>query len=596
MMMALQVKETTAAGRNFEVSNMKREHMLGRRLAVLTVAGLAALAATAAIDSADARSSRDKRDEFGQSRAGAPLLAVVALGEQRVTIYNADGRMLQSPVSSGATGLETPAGIYSVVQKNEVHQSNVYEDGNMPFMQRITWTGIALHAGVLPGQPASHGCVRMPHAFAQRLFPLTDIGMRVVVVRDDVVPADISHPVLFKPSSMRREALATPPGRMSDQSIRLSAAAPESEPPLASPRFLEFLKSRAAAKSAEADAATRKATEARQMAARKAADTGPATKLLRAAEANLAKTEEQLKAAERALETATAAVAAIPAAAAAAPDAAQQEEAARQQAEASRQKAEASRQQAESAKAKAAAKVAEAQTQLDAAKTQAQAKEEAAARADEAAKAAESAREHAVEAASEASLRTSPVSVFISRKTQRLYIRQGYKPVFETPVAIHDADKPIGSYVFTALEYLNNGADVRWSVVSMYKAGGKDAEPAAQGQQRRKGEARSGDGAPADVAGAKAALDRVTIPPEALERIADVVLPGSSLIISDEGLSIETGKDTDFVVLMSGEPQGGIKTRRREQPRYRDDDYFWGGGGGGGGSGRGGGSFFSFFN
>src|SRR5215831_2031124 len=101
-----------------------------------------------------------KREPAGQSRnmEGAPLLAVVALGEQRVTIYNAHGKMLQSLVSTGATGLETPAGIFSVVQKKEFHQSNVYADGNMPFMQRITWTGFALHGGVLPGYAASHGC------------------------------------------------------------------------------------------------------------------------------------------------------------------------------------------------------------------------------------------------------------------------------------------------------------------------------------------------------------------------------------------------------------------------------------------------------
>ena len=117
-----------------------------------------------------------------------PLLAIVSLSDQRVTIYDAEGKMLQSPVSTGSTGYETPAGIYSVVQKKEVHQSNVYEDGNMPFMQRITWTGIALHAGVLPGHPASHGCVRLPIAFAQRLFDLTDIGLRVIVVRDDIAP------------------------------------------------------------------------------------------------------------------------------------------------------------------------------------------------------------------------------------------------------------------------------------------------------------------------------------------------------------------------------------------------------------------------
>jgi hypothetical protein len=175
--------------------------------------------------------------------------------------------------------------------------------------------------------------------------------------------------------------------------------------------------------------------------------------------------------------------------------------------------------------------------------------------------------------------------VFISRKTQRLYIRQGYLPVFEGPVTIRDADKPIGSFVFTALGYLNNGADVRWSVVSMYQYA--DGERVTQ-PARKKSDGRSSDAPPADVTAAKAALDRIVIPQDALERISEVVLPGSSLIISDEGASIETGKDTDFVVLMSGEPQGGIKVRKRE-PRYRDDDFFGGGKGGGGG-------FFSFWN
>jgi hypothetical protein len=189
----------------------------------------------------------------------------------------------------------------------------------------------------------------------------------------------------------------------------------------------------------------------------------------------------------------------------------------------------------------------------------------------------------AAEAYADASRKTSQVSVFISRKTQRLYVRQGYIPVLEGPVTIRDADKPIGSYVFTALAYHNN-AEVGWSVVSMYSAN-RNVEPAAEGQ-KREGEDRSAAAAPADVAGAKAALDRITIPRDVVERFSEVVLPGASLIISDEGASIETGKDTDFVVLMSGEPQGGIKTRHREQPRYRrEDDYF-----------RGGGSFFSFFN
>ena len=233
--------------------------------------------------------------------------------------------------------------------------------------------------------------------------------------------------------------------------------------------------------------------------------------------------------------------------------------------------------QAELAKEKAVAKVAETQAQVQAAGLQAQARMEAAERASEEAKAAEAMRDAAVEAAEEATRKTSPVSVFISRKTQRLYIRQGYQPVFESPVTIRDADKPIGSYVFTALSYFNN-AEVRWSVVSMYKSGASAAPPPAQ-ERRGKAETRHAEAAPADVAGAKAALDRIAMPREAIERVSQVVLPGSSLIVSDEGPSIETGKDTDFVVLMSGEPQGGIKTRRREPRR---NDFFgppFGGGG-----------------
>ena len=541
-----------------------------------------------------------KREPAGQSRnvEGAPLLAVVALGEQRVTIYNAHGKMLQSPISTGATGLETPAGIYSVLQKEEFHQSNVYEDGNMPFMERITWTGIALHGGVLPGYPASHGCVRMPEQFAERLFGLTDIGMRVVVVRHDIAPAEISHPTLFTPAPF----VGSAPGRMAT-----AARGSDLSPGIAGQ--LEMLKAKAAAKSAEADAATKRAAAARQVAANKAADAAKAVKNLRAVEGGKAKAEEALKAAERAIETASSpegirspsvrqAELAKERTAAKLAEAQTQLEADKEKVEL-KDKAEVKLAEAqarlETAREKAATKLAEAQAQLEppskrpphgsraraGCQVASQARTDEAARAEEEAKSAEAAREVAAEASADASRKTSPVSVFISRKTQRLYVRQGYIPVFEGPVTIRDANKPIGSYVFTALGY-NNNAEVRWSVVSMYKAN-RDVEPPAQGTEAQS-ENRSAE--PADVAGAKAALDRITIPPDVVERFSEVVLPGASLIISDEGASIETGKDTDFVVLMSGEPQGGIKTRHREQPRYRREDNYYSGSG----------SFFSFFN
>jgi hypothetical protein len=499
--------------------------------ALLVAAGLAVLPLPDPVSAQGGRSH--KRAEPSSARhAGTPLLAVVALAEQRITIYGADGQLLQSPISTGSTGFETPAGVFSVVQKKEEHQSNLYQDGNMPFMQRITWTGIALHAGVLPGHPASHGCVRMPIAFAQRLFGMTDLGMRVVVVRDDIAPREIVHPALFKPGAARKDgALAETSSRHGAGGER-TPAGQRGSAEAASARYLQALKAKAAALSAEAEAASRKARDARQNAARKAADAAPATRSVRAAEANLAKAERTLKDAESAL------------AGASEPDKVTQ---------------------AEAAKTRAAEKAAEAEAQLQAAKAQAQAKMDLAARAAEEAQAAEDARDAAAEAASEAERKQSPASVFVSRKAQRVYVRQANLPVYEAPITIRDADKPIGTFVFTALGGGGEGSDVRWSVVSMYKYG-KNAEPVTQPAPapRRRNEPRASDAVPADVDAARAALDRIAMPPEVVARVSEVVLPGASLIISDEAASIETGKDTDFVVVMAGEPQGALKARRRE--------------------------------
>jgi hypothetical protein len=167
-----------------------------------------------------------------------------------------------------------------------------------------------------------------------------------------------------------------------------------------------------------------------------------------------------------------------------------------------------------------------------------------------------------------------PVSVFISRKTQRLYVRQGFQPILESPVTIRDADRPIGTHVFTAME--PSGGDMRWSVVSL------DGGHPDVGVVERHGHAhgrRGRDVGPmsTDRGGEKAALDRIDVPPDVLDRIAGMASPRSSLIISDEALSSETGNGTEFVILMSGEPQGGIKMRRRgpdtevryERPRNR---------------------------
>ena len=172
------------------------------------MAVLALLVATG--NFAEAGSSRKERsiESIATRTAGEPIMAIVSLRSQRITVYDADGWIMRAPVSSGQAGRETPAGIFSVIQKDAEHHSNLYDDAYMPHMQRLTWSGIALHGGLLPGHPASHGCIRLPYDFAAKLFDLTKLGMRVIVAPGDVAPVSIAHPALFEPRLDARDAAA----------------------------------------------------------------------------------------------------------------------------------------------------------------------------------------------------------------------------------------------------------------------------------------------------------------------------------------------------------------------------------------------------
>jgi hypothetical protein len=226
---------------------------------------------------------------------------------------------------------------------------------------------------------------------------------------------------------------------------------------------------------------------------------------------------------------------------------------------------------AEDTKAKAIARIAELGTRWAAAKAELQPKLDSVASAREAAVAAEAVRVPAAEAARAAARELEPISVFISRKMQRLYVRRAFGPVMESPVTIVDADRPIGTHVFTAMER-NSDTDMRWSVVTL--EGGRPqgiVDPHGRGHVNRDQDAKL---ISSDAGVAKTALDRIVIPQDVLERIAGLASPRSSLIISDEGLSSETGKGTDFIVLLSGEPQGSLKMRRRAPAQARYDSQF----------------------
>lgn len=426
---------------------------------------------------------------------GEPVLAIVSLRSQRIAIYGANGLIMRSRVSSGQRGRETPAGIFSVIQKDAEHYSNIYDDAYMPNIERLTWSGIALHGGVVPGYPASHGCVRMPYDFAKQLFDLTQLGMRIIVSPTDVAPTEIVHPIL---------SLSKP-----DNSAL------------------------AASRVAEADEAARKADQARRAAGVAFRDATQAMVPVRAAQNLKLRANVQLAAAEAAL---------------ASPLAPEDKD------------------QAERSKSETMARIAELEAQLESAKANLQPKLDALNSARQAALSAENTQAAMAEAARQVAHQLAPMSVLISRKTHRLYVRQDFEPTFEAPVTILDADRPIGTHVFTAMEKTDGG--LRWSVVSLNT---EHAQGASARLRSHADHIQDVDLKEGDQESAKSALDRIVIPQEALERISWIA-PRSSLIITDEALSSETGKGTDFVVLLSGEPQGGIKMRRRNPPET--DAYY----------------------
>jgi len=459
------------------------------RPAIVTLAAMAALTALAAGAAAKQARSASPTEATAPREAGEPIMAIVSIKTQQVTFYDADGWILRAPVSTGTTGRETPAGVFAVVEKDKDHRSTMYDDAEMPNMQRITWNGIALHGGPLPGYAASHGCVRMPFGFAEKLFDKTRIGMRVIIAPNDAAPVEFSHPALFVPNAEAMTAL---------------------------PMRAETL-------AREATEATRSADEAKKAAATATREAASLNASLRKLETLKARADAELAFSDKALAAA---------------------------------KNDQARAQAEDRKQKAVLKAEEAGKQLDAARAEAKSKPDAAA-VKAAAKDAEAKKAAAVKAANDAKLALEPVSVYISRATQKLYVRRNtHKPapdgggeVFDTsievPIKIRDPGRPIGTHIFTAMA--SHGTGLRWSVVTI----------------------DNGDDA-------KAALDRITIPQDLLDRIAPTALPRSSIVVSDEPLSKETNYRTEFVAVLSNQPQGGFITRKPTVDVYAENPNGWG--------------------
>jgi L,D-transpeptidase catalytic domain len=362
-----------------------------------------------------------KETGFGDMPKG-PLQIVVSIDHQTVTLFSNGVRVAQGPVSTGVPGHPTPMGVFSIIEKDRYHRSNLYSNAPMPYMQRITWSGVALHEGPLPGYPASHGCIRMSHDFARKLWPVTKLGVRVIVARHQLTPVDFEHPKLFKPKL-----------KPAEPEIAISGRDARNAPPATM-----------IAQAAIADAGSEGTETVPQGSVTDPSELGGGDNVKPAPTVDPAKPPEP----------------------------------------------------------------------------------------------------PAIRAVEEPPKRSGQVAVFVSRKEQKIFVRQAFIPLFDMPVVIEDADHPLGTHVFTAMEVTENGAGMRWNLITV---------PFELTAPERKDARKKNEAKPIfqqkPLPSAAEALNRIQMPQEAVERISELLIPGSSLVVSDEGLGRETGRYTEFIVV-----------------------------------------------
>jgi hypothetical protein len=346
---------------------------------------------------ADARYGPRTRERAEAAAATAParkpegpLQVIVSLGSQRLWVYDRKGLLETSTISSGVSGYPTPTGVFAILDKEQKHYSNIYGGASMPFMQRLTMSGVALHSGMVTGRPASHGCIRLPHAFAIKLYKLTDLGVRVVIAPNEPIPEEISHPRLF-----------------------VHKPAPPAQP----------------------------------------------------------------------MDPAGAAAVAIAAA-----------------------------------------------TDMTAAVA--------------------NARVGKITAWRNGVLQALPISVLVSRAEGKVYVRHGFRQVFEAPAVVTGGDQPLGTHVYTALEFRDGGEAMRWQAISVSSSGREEANARKISRAFRSEAEPPFQVVHGPASSATQALDRIELSPEATERISRMISPGASLIVTDHGHNREMRTvGTDFIVL-----------------------------------------------
>ena len=373
-----------------------------------------------------------------------PLQLVVSIDRQHMEVYRGTELISSTRVSTGKSGHTTPRGIFSILEKRRRHFSNIYDNAPMPYMQRLTWSGIALHEGRVPGYPASHGCIRLPRGTASQLFSATERGStHVIVARGEVRPQAFSHPNLPLSASViaARNALITADTEFADTPLRTASLDPSavlvqtelrlgfSASPVALPEIamIEPVSEKPIRVLITHRTGRERNRDVQHLLTMIGFEPGPIDGLVgRNTRAAIKDFQE--------------------------------------------------------------AHGLEPTGQVDAA------------------------------------LEDALYETFgkPDRMNGHIYVRQGFKPIFDAPVSIKGGDAPLGTHIYTAQDFIEGDLDIRWTALTAEEAEGSDF---------------------------KSALDRVELPSDVIAKLQDRLTPGSSIIVSDHGISRETGKGTDFVVL-----------------------------------------------
>ncbi len=402
------------------------------------------------------------KDPFGNIPPG-PLQIIISIDQQKLHLYSDGTHVADALVATGVEEHPTPMGVFSVIDKERYHESNIYSGAPMPYMQRITWSGVAMHQGVGVGHRASHGCIRMPEEFAARLWVLHSLGARVIIAGLELKPQEFADARLFVHKERPRAPVPTAEALAAVETVKTAETVDSS-------KTTDAVAAVAAMPSVPGDAA------------------GPATGKPAAPAADAAKEPPVEAAAE---------VVPVPLP-----------------------------------------------------------------------KPAELVRGAIGE----------PIAIFVSRKTGKIYVRQHFSPLFKAPITIEHPEQPLGTHVFTALEYLADGSTFRWNVISLpgepAKATHKpeDEEKSEKSAKAKRHEERAAEPIldPRPPQTPQQALARIDIPQDAIDQISELMASGSSLVVSDQGLGEETGEGTDFIVvtrsyerIAAAEDESSTRSRRR---------------------------------